>query len=108
MRHVALLLLVASVNVANLVLVRAAGRVHEFALRSALGSGRGRLARQLFVESLALAGLGGALGLLLASVSVKALQRLGQDALPRIGEVGFDPVVLGFAVVTTATTARAA
>ena len=102
---VALVLLIASVNVANLVLVRAAGRVHEFALRSALGSGRGRLARQLFVESLVLAGLGGALGLLLAASGVKALRRLGQDALPRIGEVGFDPVVLAFAVLTTATTA---
>jgi putative ABC transport system permease protein len=104
---VVLLLLIASVNVANLVLVRAAGRVHEFALRSALGSGRGRLVRQLLVESLVLAGLGGALGVLLAATGVKALRRLGQEALPRFDEIGFDPTVLGFAVLTTAATAIA-
>jgi putative ABC transport system permease protein len=104
---VGLLLLVACVNVANLVLVRAAGRVHEFAIRSALGSGRGRLARQLLAESLMFAGLGGLLGLILARAGVNALRSLGRDAVPRLAEVGFDPVVIGFAAVTTIVTAVA-
>ena len=63
-----------AVNVANLVLVRATGRTHEFAIRSALGSGRGRLARQTLVESLLLAGFGGLLGLVLARNGVTVLQ----------------------------------
>src|SRR5688572_13819884 len=104
---VALVLLVASVNVANLVLVRATGRTHEFAIRSAMGSGRGRLVRQTLVESLLLAGFGGALGLVLARNGVTVLRRLGGEALPRLGQVGFDPIVLGFALLTTVATAIA-
>ena len=102
---VGLVLLVACVNVANLVLARATGRVHELATRSALGSGSGRLFRQLLVESLLLAGLGGLMGLALARIGVRVLQRLGADAVPRLDEVGFDPVVLGFALATTVATA---
>jgi predicted permease len=102
---VGLVLLVACVNVANLVLVRASGRVHEFAVRSALGSGRGRLARQLLIESMLLAALGGLLGLALARVGIEVLQEIGRDALPRLKDVGFDPVVLGFALLTTVATA---
>jgi predicted permease len=104
---VGLVLLVACVNVANLVLARATGRVHEFATRSALGAGSKRLFRQLLVESLFLAGLGGLMGLAVARMGVRVLQRLGGDAVPRLDEVGFNPVVLGFALVTTVVTAVA-
>ncbi len=104
---VGLVLLIACVNVANLVLVRATGRVHEFAVRSALGSSRRRLARQLFVESLLLATFGGVLGLALASVGIRVLQDLGRHALPRLDEVGLNPVVLAFALATTVATAVA-
>jgi putative ABC transport system permease protein len=104
---VGLVLLVACVNVANLVLVRATGRVHEFAVRAALGSGRGRLVRLLMVETLVLAGLGGVAGLALATLSVSVLQRLGRDALPRLDSVGFDTGVLLFAIVVTVATATA-
>ena len=101
---VALVLLVACVNVANLALVRSTGRVHEFAVRAALGSKPSRLARQLLVESLLLATLGGAAGLWLASLGIRLLQRLGRDALPRIDEVGLDGGVVLFAIGVTAAT----
>jgi len=104
---VGLVLLVACVNVANLVLVRATGRVQEFAVRAALGSSRSRLARQLIVESLVLAVFGGVAGLALAALGVKVLQTLGRDALPRLDSVGFSPVVLVFAAVVTMATALA-
>jgi putative ABC transport system permease protein len=104
---VGLVLLVACVNVANLMLVRATGRAPEFAIRTALGSGRGRLARQLLVEALVLAGFGGVAGLALATIGVSVLKRLGRDALPRIDSIGFDPLVLVFAVVVTVATALA-
>ncbi len=104
---VGLVLLVACVNVANLVLVRATGRVHEFAVRAALGSGVGRLARQLLVESLVLAGLGGLAGLAIAELGVALLKTFGRDAIPRIGEVGLDATVLGFAALVTVSTALA-
>jgi putative ABC transport system permease protein len=104
---VGLVLLVACVNVANLALVRATGRVHEFAIRAALGSGRSRLARQLLVESLVLASLGGLLGLMLAHAGIRVLQALGREALPRLDEVGLNPDVLLFAVIATVVTAVA-
>jgi predicted permease len=102
---VGLVLLLACVNVANLVLVRATGRVHEFAVRAALGSSRQRLARQLLVESALLASLGGLLGLAVAEIGIRVLQTLGRHALPRLDEVGLSPVVLVFAVAATAATA---
>jgi putative ABC transport system permease protein len=102
---VGLVLLVACVNVANLVLVRATGRVQEFAVRAALGSSRGRLARQLMVESLVLALFGGVTGLALAALGVNVLKTLGRDALPRLESVGFNPVVLLFAAGVTMATA---
>ena len=104
---VGLVLLVACVNVANLVLARTMGRVHEFAVRSALGSGSRRLVRQMLIESLVIASFGGLIGLALAAVTVNVLRRLGGDAIPRLDEVGFDPVVLGFAALVTLVTAVA-
>jgi putative ABC transport system permease protein len=104
---VVLVLLVACVNVANLVLARASGRVHEFAVRSALGSGSRRLVRQMLVESLVLGTLGGLVGLALATAMVKVLLALGRGAIPRLDEVGFDPIVLGFAALVTLATSIA-
>jgi putative ABC transport system permease protein len=104
---VGLVLLVACVNVANLVMARTMGRVNEFAVRLALGSGSRRIARQMLVESLVLAGLGGVMGLVLATMAIRILRALGADALPRLKDVGFDPVVLGFAAVVTVATAIA-
>ena len=102
---VVLVLLVACVNVASLVLVRATGRVHEFAVRAALGSSRRQLARQLLVESLLLGGTGGLFGLALGTVGIRVLQRLGRDALPRIDGVGLNGRVLAAALLTTVVTA---
>ena len=102
---VGLVLLVACINVANLALIRATARAHEFALRAALGSGRGRLARQLVVESLCLAGCGGVVGLVAASVGVNVVSALGRDALPRLASARIDPIVIGFGFLVTVVTA---
>ena len=92
---VVLVLLIGIANVANLVLVRAAGRRREIALRAALGAGRGRLARLLAVESLVLGLLGGAAGLLVALGGVRALA-LAMPGLPRIEEARLDLRVAAF------------
>jgi predicted permease len=102
---VVIVLLVACVNVANLALVRASGRVHEFAVRAALGSSRIRLARQLLIESLLIACLGGAAGLALAGASIHVLRDLGRDAVPRLDTVGLNLSVLIFALASTLVTA---
>src|SRR6185436_4622685 len=87
---VALVMLIACANVAHLVLVRAAAREREIAIRSALGAGRRRLAAQLLTESLVIAVAGGAAGLLLASGIVDALRAAAPDALPRLDEIQVD------------------
>jgi predicted permease len=104
---VGVLLLIACVNVANLFLVRATARTQEFAVRAALGSGRGRLARLLMLETLVLAGLGGVAGVGLAALGVDLLERLGRDALPRLTGFSLDSGVLVFAAAVTMATAIA-
>ena len=95
---VAIVLLVASANVANLLLVRAEGRQPEMAMRSALGAGRGQLVRALVLESLVLGGIGGALGLGLAIVGVRLLVTEIADTLPRSADIAVDPAVVAFVI----------
>ena len=89
-------LLIACANVANLLLVRAEGRQQELAIRAALGASWGRIAREILLESLTLGVLGGVLGLGLAYASVRILVAKGPTTLPRLGEIGIDPLVLTF------------
>jgi predicted permease len=93
---VGFLLLIACVNVANLVLARSTGRSREFAVRAALGAGRGRVIRQLLTESVVLGILGGAAGFLFALWGTKATLNTLPGFLPRANEVSLDMRVLVF------------
>jgi predicted permease len=93
---VGFVLLIACVNVSNLLLVRSTGRTREFAIRAALGAGQGRLLRQMLTESLLLALVGGGLGLLLASWLTSAALSVLPTALPRAEEIALDGRVLLF------------
>ena len=101
---VAFVLLIACANVANLLLVRAATRESEIAVRTALGAGRGRLVRQLVTESLLLAAAGAVIGTALAAWVVDAVIAFGPTGLPRLNEIVIDARVLlftaGLALVT--------
>jgi predicted permease len=81
--------------------VRCDARRQEFAIRTALGAGRGRIAREVLIESVVLGVAGGALGLLLASIGLSALRTLDPSTLPRLHEIGVDLRVLGFAAAAS-------
>ena len=93
---VGLVLLIACANVANLLLTRAAGRQKEVAIRTALGAGWTRLLRQLLTESVLIGLLGGAVGLLVAQVSLYIVHRMNPGNIPRLEEIGINGTVLAF------------
>ena len=95
---VGFVLLIACVNVANLLLARSTGREREFAIRASLGASQGRVVRQLLTESVLLALGGGALGLLLAALGTRAALGVLPATLPRAGEIGLDLRVMLFTI----------
>jgi putative ABC transport system permease protein len=101
---VAVVLLIACANVANLLLARSAARQREMSLRAALGAGRGRLVRQLLTESLILSAIGGIVGLILAYWAIQWLVAAVPGGLPAFGKVGLDRRVLLFSTAITVLT----
>jgi putative ABC transport system permease protein len=102
---VGFVLLIACANVANVLLARGEGRRREIAVRSALGATRGRLVQQLVTESLLLGCMGGAIGVILASIAVPALLALEGGGIPRVDQVSMDGRVLAFTAVLVLLTA---
>jgi predicted permease len=102
---VACVLLIACANVANLLLARGNHRSHEMAIRSAIGAGRGRIARQCLVESALLSLCGASAGLLMAETAVAGLRRFGPSDVPRLHDVMLHPLVLLFALALSWVTA---
>ena len=101
MAAVGFVLLIATANLANLLLTRGAGRQRELAVRAAIGAGRGRLIRQLVTESVALSVIGGGLGLAAAFWILGALPSFAPAGIPGLGEAGIDGTVLAFALAAS-------
>src|SRR5690606_27487336 len=102
---VGLVLLIASANVANLLLMRGEGRRAELAVRAALGAGRGRLVRQVLAESVVLSALGGSVGFLTTWWSLQTLISALPDGLPRLESVRVDSTVVVFSIAVVFVTA---
>ena len=101
---VVFVLLIVCANIASLLLARATSRSREFAVRAAIGAGRGQIIRQLLAESLVLASVGGVMGIALAASSLRAIRGITFIDLPRVGEIRMDSMVLGFAVLLSVIT----
>ena len=99
-----LVLFIACANVASLLLARGTTRAGEFAVRSAIGAGRGRLVRQLLVENILVSAVGGALGVLLAQWTVRLLLSMAPQGIPRLSDASLDVPVLLFAAVLSVAT----
>jgi len=104
MGAVFLIILIASVNVANLLLARASGRQREIAMRLALGATRSRILRQMLVESIVLSLIGGLAGVAAASSTLSAVLTLVPAKIPRLNEVSLDWTALGFALLISVLT----
>jgi predicted permease len=96
---IGIVLLIACANVANLLLVRTEGRAQELAVRAAIGASRGRLARDVLAESLLLGLVGGAVGLGLAALALRAAPSLAPARLPRLDSIGVDAATIVFTLV---------
>jgi len=107
MAAVVVILLIGSVNIANLLLARASARHREMALRSALGATGTRVTRQLLTESMVLSLIGGSVGVLVASLSLQVVVLFAPHTIHRLTEINIDWVVLGFALLVSVLTAFA-
>jgi predicted permease len=101
MATIGMVLLIACANVANLMLVRSESRRQEFAVRTALGAGRGHIAREILVESVVLSLIGGALGIALAYAGLQVVVATAPATLPRVEDISLDPRVMAFAVAAS-------
>lgn len=99
MGTIGLVMLIACTNVANLLLVRADARRQELAVRAALGAGRGRIARELLLESLTLGLLGGTIGVAVAYAGLRLLTAIGPGELPRLSEISLDGWSMAFTLI---------